>query len=188
MGTSTQEGLLLKAIIFITIITMRTLSVTLLLCVVIVLTEANKCPDGWTFHDLRCFRYVKTKATWINAEKACQALGANLASIKSSEEHIFVQGVVRKFGGGSQTSWLGGTDAVHEGTWLWSDGLSMTFTAWARGQPDNWRGKQDCMVMNWSGVRLWDDQACEWPSTYVCAMDAAGRYYPDHSLSRNNWD
>jgi len=177
MGTSTQEGLLLlKENIFIT--TMSFLRATLLICAAAVaLTEASQCPVGWSQHALRCFRYIPHKVTWIAAEKSCMSMGGNLASLHSAEEHTFVQDMVKKAGGGNHVSWLGATDAVKEGTWLWSDGHHMKYTAWGHGQPDNWKGIQNCMGMNWSNARLWDDQLCTWHNTYVCAMDAAGRRF-----------
>merc|ERR1739838_148169 len=178
MGTSTQEGLLLKEIIFITIITMRIQRATLLLCAVIVLTEASiRCPGGWSFHNLRCFKFFPEKVNWITAEKHCLGLGGNLASITNHAEHTFALNLLASNNGGGDASWIGGSDAIHERIWLWSDGLPMTFTAWARGQPDNGiLGGQNCAVMNWSRQRLWDDQGCNVHNTYICAMNAAGRF------------
>merc|ERR1712024_390083 len=176
MGTSTQEGLLLKEIIFITIITMRILRATLLLCAVIVLTEA-RCPGGWSLNNHRCFKYFDHKVDWITAEKSCLGLGGNLASINSHQEHDFALNVLDTNNGRRHASWIGGSDKIREGTWLWSDGLPFTYTAWARGQPDNGLGLfggQNCVVMNWSRKRLWDDQRCHRHNTYICAMNAAG--------------
>merc|ERR1739838_447067 len=71
MGTSTQEGILLKVII-IFIITMSILRVTLLLSAVIVVSEAMliaRCPGGWEYFNHRCFNFFNVKKYWGYAEK-----------------------------------------------------------------------------------------------------------------------
>merc|ERR1712039_318540 len=172
MGSKQQEGILRKAIIFITVITMRVLRVALLLCAVVVLTEASKCPSGWSYYDERCFNFYASKENWGNAELRCQNLGGNLASVHSEAEYQFVRGVIKDRTHRDTKAWLGGSDASVEKIWLWSDGLPMKYTAWDRGQPDNSRRNQHCMVMNFSRRHRWDDQACSVRDGYVCAKDA----------------
>ncbi len=29
---------------------------------------SSGCPDGWTGHNSRCFKYISTHLTWANAE------------------------------------------------------------------------------------------------------------------------
>merc|ERR1739838_22611 len=132
MGTSTQEGILLKVII-----TMGILRVTLLLCAVIVLSEAFTCPSGWSLYNRRCFQFSNSLKMWGDAEKKCLSLGGNLASIHSLEEHNFIRSLIKKGSGSDKLTWIGGSDAAQEGTWLWSGGLPMKYTNWGAGQPDN---------------------------------------------------
>jgi len=167
MGTSTQEGILQKVII-----TMGILRVTLLLCAAIVLSEAATCPSGWSLYNNRCFSWYSPRVTWGTAEKRCLALGGNLASIHSLAEHDFIRAMIKqKSGGYERLSWIGGSDAAQEASWLWSDGLPMKYTNWGRGQPDNWRKNQNCMTINWRGG-LWDDLRCSYKTPYVCVKDA----------------
>merc|ERR1739838_376339 len=123
MGSS---GILQKVII-----TMGILRVTLLLCAVIVLSEAYSCPSGWSLYNRRCFNFFKAKKSWGNAEKSCLSMGGNLASIHSSAEHKFLLHMLTRHGGGRNAAWVGGSDAAQERMWLWSDGLPMQYTAWA---------------------------------------------------------
>ncbi|PWA23331.1 hypothetical protein CCH79_00020645, partial [Gambusia affinis] len=111
----------------------------------------KRCPRGWTEINGRCFLYVARPCTWANAEKICQALGANLASVHNVYEYHRIQVLIRVVGHNSRPTWIGGSDAQQERTWLWSDGRPMRYTNWCRGEPNNVRGKQNCLLMNWSG-------------------------------------
>jgi len=175
MGTSTLSLSLLKVIIFIFIVTMSILRVALLLSAVFVLSEAMliaRCPGGWSYFNHRCFNFYKPRVTWGNAEKRCQALGGNLASVNSLAEHNFIRHMIRRITVRyDRLSWIGGSDAAQERTWLWSDGLPMKYTNWAPGQPDNWRRSQNCMCINYRGGK-WDDLRCNYKLPYVCVKDA----------------
>ncbi len=35
--------------------------------------------------------------------------------------------------------------------WFWSDGTPFHFSHWCKGQPDNYRGPQNCLKINHSG-------------------------------------
>ena len=58
----------------------------------------------------------------------------------------------------SAGAWIGATDAVSEGTWMWSDGTPWDYQTWAGGQPDDWDGNEDCALMWASGA--WNDGQC----------------------------
>ncbi|XP_014835682.1 PREDICTED: ladderlectin-like, partial [Poecilia mexicana] len=109
------------------------------------------CPPGWTKINGRCFRYVAIPMTWANAEKNCLSMGANLASVHNAYEYRRVQALIRAATCSCREAWLGGSDAQQERTWLWSDGSPMRYTNWCRGEPNNYKGSQHCLQMNWTG-------------------------------------
>ncbi|KAI7803590.1 putative macrophage mannose receptor 1-like [Triplophysa rosa] len=60
--------------------------------------------------------------------------------------------------------WVGGTDAVTEGQWQWSDGEPFSWTFWSPGQPDN-LGEEDCMSVVIGGEY---DEKCITKLPYIC--------------------
>ncbi|XP_041634977.1 ladderlectin-like [Cheilinus undulatus] len=134
------------------------LAVFLLLCAVMALTHAADnglvvqsvalCPSGWARYNNRCFLFVPTAMSWANAERHCQAQDGNLASVHSNVEYHFIQGMILKQTQTFPNTWLGGSDAEQDGTWLWSDGSHFTYANWCPGEPNDANGPQSCFRMN----------------------------------------
>ncbi|XP_078119074.1 galactose-specific lectin nattectin-like [Sander vitreus] len=132
------------------------------------------CPPGWTQFGTRCFSfYIQTK-TWSDAETFCQTAGGNLASIQSAEEHAFLRDYINQVTGIDKNAWIGGTDAVQEGTWLWTDGSKFDYKSFAAGQPDNAGGVENCLEMNWGG-NGWNNGVCTF-RCHSCAPRPACNY------------
>ncbi|XP_041634975.1 galactose-specific lectin nattectin-like [Cheilinus undulatus] len=132
--------------------------------------RSNHCPGGWSLYNNRCFLYVHATMTWAYAERNCQARGGNLASVHSFSEYRFIQGMIYRRTNGYPSTWLGGSDAQHEGVWLWSDGSRFSNINWCPGEPNNDRS-QHCLQMNYGGQRCWDDLWCWGHRPFVCARN-----------------
>ena len=105
-------------------------------------------PSGWSFDSANghYYRYVSaSQVTWSAAGTAAIADGGYLATITDASENTFVHNLV-----GSHNAWLGGSDAVHEGTWAWVVGpengavfyinspqSSPGYSNWNSGEPNN---------------------------------------------------
>ena len=121
------------------------------------------CPNqDWKMYKGSCYAYAKNSyKTWADAEAHCKnETGAHLASIHSADELEFVQNNFPR------NLWLGASDARKEGTWVWSDGSSWDYSAWNSGQPDNYMGRNQCLLGNWHNLK-WDDHVCE-EKTFFC--------------------
>ncbi|XP_045065313.1 ladderlectin-like [Coregonus clupeaformis] len=132
-------------------------------------TQSRSCPSGWTRYGSRCFMFVSTQRTWLEAERYCVHFGANLASVHSSAEHHFVQELVRRHTNDLTYAWIGGFDHVQNRVWLWSDGSRLDYTSWHTGEPNNYNGKREpCLMMNWGGEKRWNDGNCGDKYSSVC--------------------
>nr|XP_020477324.1 galactose-specific lectin nattectin-like [Monopterus albus] len=113
---------------------------------------------------------------WADAEVACVAVGGNLASIHTEDHYNFVKGLIKTSAGTNKQTWVGGTDAVKEGVWLWSDGSNFDFTFWGPRQPDNAGRSEDCMALVNKGVA--NDMPCTQKKSYICGRGLCGRRTP----------
>ncbi|XP_045074925.1 ladderlectin-like [Coregonus clupeaformis] len=118
--------------------------------------------------------FVKTARTWPEAERHCMSLGANLASVHSSEEAQFLQDVVSSKTGSFTATWLGGIDTIpglvgKDRLWFWSDGANFDYQNWNQGEPNNNGGREPCIVMNFGGEHGWNDLECGNVLPYVCS-------------------
>ncbi|XP_030267216.1 ladderlectin-like isoform X2 [Sparus aurata] len=130
--------------------------------------KTGSCSAGWAKFGSRCFNFISSEKTWVEAERYCLRFGTNLASVHSQEEYEFVQEVVRGTTGRFPQAWLGANDAVKDGAWLWSDGSKFYDGFWAEFEPNNYMSKERCVVMNLSAFLLWGDVSCDLRRPFVC--------------------
>ncbi|XP_034727122.1 ladderlectin-like [Etheostoma cragini] len=109
------------------------------------------CPPSWSQNNGRCFLYVPRELDWADAEKNCQSLKGNLASVHSVEEYQFIQRMITEHTQANPLAWIGGSDSQKNNVWFWSDGRPFSFTFWCAGEPNNQRGNQGCIQMNQGG-------------------------------------
>ncbi|XP_053199127.1 C-type mannose receptor 2-like [Scomber japonicus] len=159
--------------IFIIIFTVKMLSVSLLVCAMMAsirdaeATTGNNSCGTWTEIKDRCFHFVPTLMKWAKAEKNCQVMGANLASIRSIEEYHEIQLMVKTKTHYQKPVWVGGFDAPQSGVWLWSDGSTFQFTLWCPGQPSSW-WSQHCLQINYGEGKCWDNTKCNTRLPSIC--------------------
>ena len=93
------------------------------------------------------------------ARAYCGAFGGDLAVLESPEENAFV------YDSGAESLIFGLTDAVVEGSFLWIDGSTPTYSNWAEGQPDN-ASEEDCV--HFYPDATWNDIPCTMALGFVC--------------------
>jgi Lectin C-type domain len=116
-------------------------------------TVAATAPDG------SCLVHVTSPVTYAGAKVACSQMGAHLALLKTSQLDTFAEALIGTF-----DTWIGGSDAVTEGTFLWDDGTAFSFTNWHTGEPNNGGGggEEDCVIIAGQRVgKQWDDRPCD---------------------------
>ncbi|XP_036452963.1 ladderlectin-like [Colossoma macropomum] len=127
----------------------------------------SQCQNGWSQFGSRCFSVFTTSANWLASEQNCVNMGGHLASVHSSEEYTFIRALVLNVTSSNSRTWLGATDAVQEGVWVWTDGSAFDYINWSTGQPDNAGSAENCMEMNFPVN--WNDVTCNSLFPSVCA-------------------
>nr|XP_040036525.1 ladderlectin-like isoform X2 [Gasterosteus aculeatus aculeatus] len=128
------------------LVTMKTLTLTVLLCAVMTLTRAaerhlvrtsSSCPRGWTKTAGRCFRDIPTAASGAQAQRGCLSLGGHLTSAHSVQEYQDIQTIVFSSRSRHPATRIRGSHAREEALWFWSDGTYLDHPIWAPGEPFN---------------------------------------------------
>ncbi|XP_035999355.1 galactose-specific lectin nattectin [Fundulus heteroclitus] len=132
--------------------------------------RCSNFPPGFTWYNGRCFRFVKQQKDWYEAEKACNRFGGHLASIRTQDEHEFINDLTLKETGSNTRAWVGG----HKGrVWTWSDGSPFTFSSWSPGEPNNAGGNENCMRIHLRSRDYVDDANCDITLSFVCSKEAS---------------
>lgn len=109
-----------------------------------------------------CAKYYYNPSTtnsWITASQQASAVGASLLSVCSQAENdaVWQAALAANITGGL---WIGYTDQVTEGNWVWQDGSTCTFTNWNSGEPSNTSSfpcpDEDAAIIQMSNGR-WND-------------------------------
>ncbi|KAI8522090.1 hypothetical protein Bbelb_018440 [Branchiostoma belcheri] len=110
---------------------------------------AKPCRVGWSGYKNHCYKLMKDKAKWEEAKKQCEQLGANLASITSRDEAVFINTIIAgapKGEWGIHLVWFG--LRRKDGLRKFTDGSPVSYTNW---QPNDKRhifsvyNRQDCV-------------------------------------------
>ncbi|XP_078374837.1 uncharacterized protein LOC144658301 [Oculina patagonica] len=122
------------------------------------------------------------RETWSNAQARCRSLGAELVKIESAVENKFLKSTFFALSAGSfgVTYWIGLSDQVEEGKWMWTDGsLLANYTNWGNNNPNNYGGNQNCGHMSIGDFEIghhtfygfhgeWNDLECDFELGYIC--------------------
>ncbi|MBN3278335.1 CLC4F protein, partial [Polyodon spathula] len=93
------------------------------------------CPERWVQFNGKCFYFSTDTMNWHSSWTSCVSMGVDLVIIESEAEQRFLDNVKR------DSYWMGLTDTVTEGVWLWVDGTPLNDNAkfWYGNEPDDWK-------------------------------------------------
>ncbi|KAL3861251.1 hypothetical protein ACJMK2_007299 [Sinanodonta woodiana] len=130
----------------------------------------SQCKQGWIQHDESCYHMSHDLEQWADAHYLCHLLGGYLAEVNTAEEGAFLDNQVKLFHFGEV--WVGATDLVFEGEWVWSESQSKLseqhYTNWSPGEPNNAQSNENCMAITNTGY--WNDAPCSVLLHYLCEM------------------
>ena len=107
---------------------------------------------------------------WSDAQIEAQQLGGNLVTINSAAENQFILDTFSATAiayaaanllpdSNAISFWIGLSDHVNEGQYVWVSGEQVTYTNWANGQPENGVSFEDFggMFVNFGPMGQWHD-------------------------------
>lgn len=107
--------------------------------------------------------------TFDQGLKFCKDFGGTMVFPRTSAENQALLKLVVSSGLSSKKPYIGVTDRETEGRFVDTEGKQLTFTNWGPGQPDDYKGLQDCGVIEDTG--LWDDGSCGDIRPIMCEID-----------------
>ncbi|MDB5338514.1 MAG: prkC 29 [Planctomycetaceae bacterium] len=132
-------------------------------------------PADVTLFRTKRYKVFTESLSWHEARQKCRDLGGRLADVRNASENTFLAGLAAR--SNVDTVWLGATDEVTEGRWLWSDGKEMKYQNWSVGgkQPNNKGNSEHYLIMTLKfATGEWHDQPAkptQYKPGYICEWD-----------------
>ena len=111
------------------------------------------------------YLYVKVEKNWHQASDYCAFLSGHLVTIQDAAENTFIYKLA------SGNTWLGATDEINEGTWVWVSGEPWKHTTWREGEPNNYQ-IEHYLTYHPEKPSFWNDVG-NGNMFFVCEWDAA---------------
>jgi hypothetical protein len=129
---------------------------------------------SWNGHR---YKVVQEPSSWHDARQKCEDAGGRLVIVNDAEEQAFLVALLGRSGlpvDNQQNRdyaavWVGASDEVQEGNWLWVDGTPMTYSNWSPGNPKGGSGRHyPALGLHYGGK--WDDRSAGSPSVsaFIC--------------------
>ena len=109
------------------------------------------------------YAIINENAPWHVARSLCEQMGGHLATMETPAEWDGVAEMCRKSG---VTAWVGATDEVAEGKWLWLTGRPVE----SEFRAENAYDSEHCMVF-WAPSGAFDDNGAGARHVFVCEWD-----------------
>ena len=143
-----------------------------ILCVLLLSLIPTAEPESAEFNGHRYALYDEVEElSWPAAKKFCEGQGGYLAVVGDLAEAEFLASFAA-----DRYMYLGATDEVEEGSWLWVDGSAMEFTYWMDGQPNGYGGTENYLATYDGGKWVDVDASGDgfWmPTGFICEWDPA---------------
>lgn len=114
---------------------------------------------------IKKYIFINEDLDWFSALEYCRENYVDLATITTDQENQRLVQAAAAFS--SVEGWIG-LNRTEPGSnkWKWSNGESDSYLKWARSQPDNHLGKENC-VMVWPFG--WNDFSCDFAQPFYCS-------------------
>lgn len=109
------------------------------------------------------------EAAFDDGMRYCKDFGGVIVLPSTALENQALLKVLVSSGLSNKKMYIRVTDRETEGQFVNTEGKQLTFTHWSPGQPDDYKGVQDCGSITNSG--LWDDVGCNGQHPIVCEIE-----------------
>lgn len=108
------------------------------------------------------------KNNYITGKGLCQSKNATLPIVSSASKNFYMTTIA-----GRDSTWIGYSDQVQEGTWMWENKMKSNYTNWDFLQPDGQRFENCAVIDTKSSNRHWHDKNCGENHKVVCEKGIA---------------
>ncbi|KAL2087722.1 hypothetical protein ACEWY4_016550 [Coilia grayii] len=124
----------------------------------------SPCPTGWVYFHCNCYYLSSLEKTWVEARETCRSTEADLVTINSREEQVFINKL-------NKSSWIGLQRA--ENGWEWVDNTVLSNESWRLLQPDN--NTENCVMSIpdlSNSTFAWQGTRCDSNLSFYCEKSA----------------
>nr|AGI60160.1 C-type lectin [Meretrix meretrix] len=141
----------------------------------------GQCQQGFVTYDNwnSCYMFSTFNTTWYDARDYCVAMGGDLVSLGSLQEHFLVAFHILNDPeySAAQGWWTSGTFVVKTKQWMWMSNIDIqpvTYVKWAVNEPNDQHDKNlQCLMMYRLDDMLWHDRICTDRYNFVCEIPVA---------------
>lgn len=116
---------------------------------------------SYTRGALREYVLIQDQKTWNEAQAYCRMNHLDLATVQNNEDSANLQEAVYKM---TKIAWIGLYNDINSWRWSYED-EKMTFQSWNMGEPNNYNGYEECVMMQGS---TWNDWGCSDLLPFFC--------------------
>ncbi len=122
--------------------------------------------NGWFSNGVDEYKLSATTGDFEGAKLSCASESASLTGISSEQENDWIAQVAQ-----GKLVLVGGIVGVN-GERSWTNGQEWGYTNWAPGEPNNDKGKEECIKVQ---KGQWNDAGCGKPkSQFICKRASRG--------------
>ena len=127
--------------------------------------ETNAVPGCYSSsYGGKVYHFCMATLNWSDAGAYCRKYGKKLVTVNDASEDSWLVARASTYDTGYW--WIGLNDITSEGTFVWDDGSTSTYTRWSGG-PNN-QNNEDCVHFNCCGGTGWNDMTCDMAMSFVC--------------------
>ncbi|XP_012576270.1 PREDICTED: C-type lectin domain family 5 member A [Condylura cristata] len=122
-------------------------------------SSGTVCPQGWDFHEGRCFFLSASELSWNKSRDFCEAKGSTLAIVNKPEKLTFLQDIT-----GAEKYFIGLLFQQAEKKWRWINKSMFT------GNVTNERQNFNCLTIGLTTT--YDAASCDISYRWICEKAA----------------
>jgi hypothetical protein len=128
--------------------------------------NGGDCPCDVEEYGSHVYMFCESSKSTSSARTSCLTYAYDLVALNDSAENTWV--VDEAYSRYTGKWWTGGSDEATEGTWVWLNGDSWSYTNWHSGEPNNSGSNEDCMQLGRFSDYTWNDEPCSSSFYYIC--------------------